>query len=68
MLPYITKEINNYKEEYYKNYDEIFITDMPENTPTKFKILKCNQHMVDSSDFLLCYITHDWGGATKTIE
>ncbi len=68
ILPYITKEINEYKELYYKSYDRLLIADMPLNTPMKFRIIKCNQYMADNSDFMIAYVRHSYGGAAKTLE
>lgn len=68
VLPYMTKEINEYRELYYKQYDSILLADIPANTPKKLYILKCNKYMVDNSDFLICYIERTWGGALKTFE
>lgn len=36
--------------------------------PAKFRILKCNQYMIDYSDFLITYVDHSFGGAAKTLE
>lgn len=68
VLPYVTKSINQYKEMYYKDYDHLIIADMPENTPVKYRILKCNQYMVQHSDFLIAYVRYSFGGAAKTLE
>lgn len=68
VIPYITESINQYKEKYDKDYDYILMADMPENTPTKYKILKCNQYMVDCSDYLMAYVNYSFGGAVKTLE
>ncbi len=68
VIPYITREINENRHEYYKNYDSIIMADIPENTPKNLKIIKANQYMVNNSDFVICYINHAWGGAIKTIE
>ncbi len=68
VIPYVTKGINDYKENYYKDYNEILMADMPENTPKKYQIIKCNQYMVDESDFLIAYVNYSWGGAIKTLE
>lgn len=68
VVPYLTSEINENKELYYKNYDNILITDMPENTPMKVQILKANQYIVSKSQFLVCYIKYSFGGASKTLE
>lgn len=68
VIPYLTSGINEYKELYYKNYDHILMADLPERTPKKFQILKCNEYMVDNSDFIICYVQYSWGGAAKTLE
>ena len=68
VIPYLTRDIDNCKERYYKNFDNILIANLPEKTPQKLKILKCNEYMVDTTDFLICYIEHNWGGASKTME
>jgi uncharacterized phage-like protein YoqJ len=68
VIPYLTKEINEYKENYYADYDEIIVADIPENTPKKYHILKANQYMINNSDFVISYVQHNWGGAAKTLE
>ena len=52
---------------YYENYDTILMADISENTPQKLRILKCNEYMVNTSDFIICYVEHN-GGAAKTLE
>lgn len=42
------------------------MADIPEKTPYIIKIIKANEYMVNKSDFLLCCITHNWGGVSKT--
>ena len=68
VIPYLTSELNNNKEFYKNKYDNIIVADMPENTPKRLKIIKCNEYMVKNSDFLICYIEYSWGGAAKTFE
>ena len=68
IIPYITNPINEYKEEYYKNYDNILIADIPENTPKRFHIIKANEYMVNNSAYLICYIEWSWGGEIRTFE
>lgn len=68
VIPYLTSEINELKELYYNNYDNIIVADIPEKTPKKVQIIKCNQYMVTKSQFLICYVKHLWGGAAKTLE
>ena len=68
IVPYLKKEIIDYKEQYYKNYNDIIIANIPNSTPKRFSIIKTNEFMVDNSGFLICYIDHGWGGAVKTYE
>lgn len=68
VIPYLTKEINDNREDYYKKYDSIIIADIPEKTPAKLRIIKANEYMVDNCDFLICYVEHSWGGAARTVE
>lgn len=68
VLSYLTKEINDNREDYYKKYDSIVIADVPEKTPAKLKIIKANEYMVDNCDFLICNVEHLWGGAARTVE
>ncbi len=66
VIPYLTKEINEYKELYYKKYDHILVADIGFNTPKTLHIIKANEYMVKNCQFLICYINHTWGGAAKT--
>lgn len=68
VVPYLTKEINDNKELYYKKYHNIIIADMPETTPKALKIIKCNEYMIKSSGYLICYVNYGFGGAAKTLE
>ncbi len=65
VIPYLTKSIKNEEN---KGYECILVADMPENTPRKYQILKCNEYMVKKSDFLVCFVKNTWGGASKTLE
>lgn len=44
------------------------MADIPAKTPARYRILKCNQFMVDKSDFLIAFVNYSCGGALKTIE
>lgn len=68
VVPYLTKEINEYKEMYYKNYDCILMADICEKTPKNLRIIKCNEYMVKKSDCIICYVNRSYGGAAKTLE
>ncbi len=68
IIPYLTAQINEHREQYYKNYDNILIADIPEKTPKKAQIIKCNHYMVEHSQALVCYVKYSWGGAVKTLK
>ena len=68
IIPYLTREINEYKEIYYKNYNNILIAYIPVNTPKRIQIIKTNQYMIDNCDYLICYLQRSWGGAFNTVE
>ena len=44
------------------------IADIPENTPKKLQIIKSNQYMIKSANFLICFVKHSWGGSAMTLE
>lgn len=68
VIPYLTSEINEYREQYYRSYDNILLADIPEKTPEKLRIIKTNQYMIQNADILVCYVRHSFGGAAKTLE
>lgn len=68
VIPYLTSKINNNKNWYYSNYDDIIIADIPHNTPIKYYIIESNRYMVNKSDVIICSINHKWGGAFKTYD
>lgn len=39
-----------------------------ENVPKKFAISYRNNYMVKECDTVICYITHDWGGAAQFVD
>ena len=39
-----------------------------ESVPKKFAISYRNNYMVKECDTVICYITHDWGGAAQFVE
>lgn len=68
IIPYLTCEINENKDLYRRNYDDILIADIPQNTPQKIQIIKNNEYMANNSQILVCYVKHSFGGAAKTAE
>lgn len=39
-----------------------------ETVPKKYAISYRNNYMVKECDVIICYITHDWGGAAQFVE
>ena len=64
VIPYLTKKITDYRELYTK-FDEIIMADIPQNTPKRFYIVKCNEYMINKSDYLIAFVNHGWGGAVN---
>ena len=50
-----------------KKYDIILYPPI-ESIPPKFRIVHRNRYMVDKADYILCYITHRFGGAYKAYK
>ena len=63
VIPYLSFKIYN-KE----IYDDILFPENFEKYHFKAAIPARNNYMVDNSDYAICYITHDWGGASKTFR
>lgn len=68
VVPYLTKEINNHREQYDKDYDNIIIASLPMGTPNRYKIIYSNKYMVDNSKYIIAYVESRFGGAAKTLE
>ncbi len=68
VIPYLTREINEYRDVYYNNYDCILMADIPEKTPKRLQIKKCCQYMVQNSSFLVCFVNRSFGGAASVLE
>lgn len=43
-------------------------TIFPEDAPPRYAIDRRNNYMVKECDTVICYITHDWGGAWKFVH
>ena len=68
VTPYLTVEYQrNHLENKKTRYDAILYPEI-EDKPLKFAIVYRNRYMVEKADFVVAYITHDWGGAYKTYQ
>ncbi len=68
IIPYITANIRDLKAYYNENFDSITVAEIPQNTPKRFYISKCNEYMIEMSDFLICYVERSFGGARYTLD
>ena len=65
VVPYLTKKIFFELKKQISDYS-VVIAHIPQSTPKKYQIIKCNEYMVNSSDYLITYIRYTWGGAYRT--
>lgn len=49
-------------------YSETFFWEGIENVPSRFAISWRNKWMVRESDICVCYLTHSWGEAAKSVN
>ena len=61
------KEKDDYTESISKIFDDTIYPDL-EKIPRRFAIVKRNEWMIKNSNFLIAYVDHSWGGASKTLE
>lgn len=68
ITPYMTLEYQqNHLRYQKKRYDEIIYPEI-EDKPLKFAIVYRNKWMIEQADYVICGISHDWGGAYKTYQ
>ena len=61
VLPYLDRKVSATEYDY-TTYPQL------ENVPRRFAISRRNRWMVENSDVLVAYVTHDWGGAATTLK
>ena len=61
VLPYLNTSMPT------EGYDETVYPPL-ESVPKRFAISRRNEWMVRECDTVVAYVTHDWGGAAKTLE
>ncbi len=66
VTPYLTVEYQRNKLQYLiGQYDSIVYPEI-ENKPKRYAITYRNRYMVEVADYVIAYVTHDWGGAYRT--
>ena len=67
ITPYINEWLNNRKEYYQNEYDEIIYPDI-ESTPLKYAVSKRNEWIIDYSDLIITYVKVRFGGAYNALS
>lgn len=67
ILPYMVKNLNNDPVYYRYNYDDVIIPDMGD-IHYKRAIPERNKWIVDNSDYMICLINRNYGGAYTTYK
>lgn len=65
VVPYLTAAMQKELKEREGFFDEVIYPAL-ENVPPRFAILRRNEWMVEQADLVIGYITHNFGGASKT--
>lgn len=60
VIPYLNREYDSIA------YDELLYPPL-ENVLPRYAISKRNEWMVEEAQIVVSYVTHDWGGASKTL-
>ena len=60
VLPYLDHSVDAAK------YDGTLYPPL-EKVPKRYAISKRNEYMINEADVVVAYVTHDWGGAAKTL-
>ncbi len=68
VIPYLTKSIQNNKEFYTENFDEIMIPDVCTDVHYKKAITVRNRWMIDHSQFVVSGVCRDFGGAFTALQ
>ena len=68
VLPYMKAEYRDNEQSYLDYYDEVEICAESSEAHYKSAIQVRNMCMVDRSDFVVCCIQHNSGGAYKTVQ
>lgn len=68
VTPYMTIEYQrNHLEDKKRSYDSIIYPEI-EDKPLKYAILYRNRWMIERADYIVCGISHSWGGAYKAYQ
>ena len=66
VTPYLTINYQRNHLQYQKTmYDSVLYPEI-ENKPKRYAIFYRNRYMVKKADYIVAYVSHDWGGAYTT--
>lgn len=68
VIPYNASNLNEYHYLHGESYNKIFTVEVPKNAPLKFSFIKCNEYMIDNSEYMICYVWKEWGGGAKALK
>lgn len=68
VMPYVKAEYMQNQASFESYYDEVEICSESCRVHPKAAIQKRNRSMVDRSDLVVCYVTHNSGGAFQTMR
>ena len=61
IIPYLDRKYDKW------GYDYTLFPPL-ESVPPRYAILRRNEWMVEQADVVIAYVTHNWGGAAKTLK
>ncbi len=68
VTPYLSVEYQkNHPDHQRTRYDSILYPDI-EDKPKRYAITYRNRYMVEKADYVVAYVSHDWGGAYATYK
>ena len=63
VLPYENKTVNDNINSFMDFYDWVYVCEESDEAHPKKAYEICNKYMIDKSDFVVSYISHNFGGA-----
>lgn len=68
VMPYLTQEMQNRKEYYEEQFDEIIIPEICSTAYYKQAITLRNRWMIEQSEFVVAGVCRDFGGAYSALQ
>lgn len=68
ITPYLTLEYQKKHLDYIETMYDSVIYPQIENKPLRLAIIYRNRYMIESADYIIAYVDHDYGGAYKAYK